>query len=209
MKRFILLALMVVCATAISAQELPYGKILNYSTTDFAQGKYKFNEDYNSWHLGKHNGLQATANVLSALAGTSPDIRPNMKDYDITVQLSREGRIAFVKVVFYNEETHHKLLTFVADHGVNVLETKSGHTTKIQFEAAGYALSLEQINHNSQAVRTNTYHAAKVLDDSYSTFIYTIYTDEEPWSKEIERQQRKAAKRDAKGKKKRDVSDLM
>lgn len=210
MKKLLIAFICLWCATAATAQNIPYGKILNYKKSDLRQERYKYDSELNTWRLAKHNGLQATANVLSAVAGSTADIRPDKRDYEITVQMTAEDEIAWVKVVFHNEETLHKLLTFIADHGVNTLETHAGNTTKTQCEAEGYALELIQVNHNRQTVTsTLTHHKAKVLDDSYNTYTYTIYTGKEPWSEKIAKEQLKQLKRDSKGKKKRDVSDLM
>ena len=47
------------------------------------------------------------------------------------------------------------------------------------------------------------------LDESYNEYEFVIRTNVEPWSKEIEKQIAKQEKRDAKGKKKKNVEDLM
>ena len=159
--------------------------------------------------MAKNNGLQATANILSALNGTNADIRPDKNDYEITAQLSQNGDIAWIKVLYYDDEIHHKLLTFVADFGQNTLETNAGNKIKIQFEAEGYAMTLEQIHHGTQNVTTRTYSAAKILDNSYNSYIFTIYTNQEAWSPNMEKAQLKQAKREAKGKKQQSAADLM
>ncbi len=49
----------------------------------------------------------------------------------------------------------------------------------------------------------------KNVDESYNEYQFIIQTDVEPWSEEIEKAAAKKAKRDAKGKKKQSVDDLM
>ena len=209
MKKLLLCLVLALCATTLSAQNFPYGKYLNFSKAEFKQNHFKYDSEFNTWRLAKQDGLRATANVLSAISGSVDDIRPDKNDYEIMVQMSAEDEIATIKVVFHNEETLHQILTYIADHGTNQLETKGNNTIKTQFEADGYSLQLEQIHRSRQSVSNFTYQKAKVVDDSYNIYIYTIFTDKEPWSEAIAKKQFKEAKRDAKGKKKRNVSDLM
>ena len=51
--------------------------------------------------------------------------------------------------------------------------------------------------------------AVKNVDESYNEYKFIIQTDVEPWSEYLEKQAAKQAKRDAKGKKKQNVEDLM
>ena len=49
----------------------------------------------------------------------------------------------------------------------------------------------------------------KNVDESYNEYEFIINTNVEPWSDYLERQAAKKAKRDAKGKKKKSVDELM
>jgi hypothetical protein len=49
----------------------------------------------------------------------------------------------------------------------------------------------------------------KNVDESYNEYEFVIRTGVEPWSKHLEKQAARQAKRDAKGKKKIKVEDMM
>lgn len=192
------------------AQSLPYGQFLKYSDKDFKEAKFKYDGDTNTWTLKRAEGLRATANVLSALTGASDDIRPGVKDYIIEVRMGENELIAAIDVVFYDDQTYHKLMTFAKDNGQNLLETTSGKLKKCQFNYDGYSILLQtrEVGISAVSARTNV-AVAKNVDESYNVYHYVIETGVKPWSEYLERQQRKEAKRDAKGKKKRDVEALM
>jgi hypothetical protein len=70
-------------------------------------------------------------------------------------------------------------------------------------------LNLEQHVISRTSARTVDSKALKNVDESYNEYEFIIKTDVEPWSRYIERQAAKKAKREAKGKKQRNVADLM
>ena len=49
----------------------------------------------------------------------------------------------------------------------------------------------------------------KNVDESYNEYEFTIRTDVEPWSEYLDKKAAKKAKRDAKGKKKKTIDELM
>jgi hypothetical protein len=57
--------------------------------------------------------------------------------------------------------------------------------------------------------RTADRRTVKNVDESYNEYTFIIDTGIEPWSKYLEKQAAKKAKRDAKGKKKQSVDELM
>lgn len=59
------------------------------------------------------------------------------------------------------------------------------------------------------SARTIDPKALKNVDESYNEYEFIIRTAVEPWSRYLEKQEEKSAKRDAKGKKKRSVNELM
>ena len=59
------------------------------------------------------------------------------------------------------------------------------------------------------SARTIDPKALKNVDESYDEYEFIIRTAVEPWSRYLEKQEEKSAKRDAKGKKKRSVNELM
>lgn len=125
--------------------------------------------------------------------------------------MGKEDVAAYIKVVYYNDETYHKLLTFMKDNGNNLVETSSGKLTKHQAFHGNYSveLNMEQRIISRTSARTADHKAVKNVDESYNKYEFIIYTDAEPWSKHIEKQAAKKAKRDAKGKKKQSVDELM
>jgi hypothetical protein len=125
--------------------------------------------------------------------------------------MGKENKASSVEVVFYNDETYHKLLTFIKDNGQNIVETSSGNLIKQQAFYDDYALELNMDRHikSRTSARTLDYKTVKNVDESYNKYRFVIRTGVEPWSKKLEKQAEKAAKRDAKGKKKQNVDDLM
>ena len=74
-----------------------------------------------------------------------------------------------------------------------------------------YALELNMQQHiiSRTSARTADYKAVKNVDESYNEYQFLIKTDIQPSSVRLEKQAAKQAKRDAKGKKKRSVEELM
>lgn len=211
MKRFITLFIAIIAmAVSAQAQDFPYSKILKYSTSDFTKERFKFDEKHNQWILRKSHGLQATLNVISALTLADADIRPDSRDYVITVQMGENDLIAYINVLFFEDSTYHKLLTFAKDNGVNLLETDSGKIRAHQFNYNDYSMLLEMKHINITATTTHTNTAAvKSQDESYNAYQFRISTGVEPTSRYLQRQADKKAVRDAKGKKKNTVEDMM
>ena len=203
---------MALCAAfVVHAQDLPYSKYLDYSKDEFKENHFKYDEDTNTWSLRKKNGLNTTLNVLAIFADAYEDIRPARNDYSILVQYGKENKASYVKVLCYNDETYHKLLTFMKDHGQNMVETSSGKIIKHQAFYGDYALELNMEQHikSRTSARTIDPKAVKNVDESYNKYEFIIKTDVEPWSEYLERKAAKKAKRDAKGKKKQTVDELM
>ena len=198
-------------ALALNAQDVPYSKYLNFSKKEFKENKFKYDNDTNTWALSKRSGLNTTLNVLAILADASEDIRPAKGDYASVVQMGKENKASYVKVKFYNDETYHKLLTFLKDNGKDFIETSSGKIVKQQAFCGDYAIELNMKQNiiSRTSARTFDYKALKNVDESYNEYHFTIQTGVEPWSEYLDRQAAKKAKRDAKKKKKQNVDELM
>ena len=211
MKKFVLFCLTLCIALSTYAQDLPYSKYLNYSKAEFKENGFKYDENTNTWSLRKSNGWNTALNVLAIIVDAHEDVRPARNDYSIVVQMGKEDVAAYIKVVYYNDETYHKLLTFMKDNGNNLVETSSGKLTKHQAFHGNYSveLNMEQRIISRTSARTADHKGVKNVDESYNKYEFIIYTDAEPWSKHIEKQAAKKAKRDAKGKKKQSVDELM
>lgn len=210
MKKFLFLITLCM-AMAANAQELPYSKYLSFDKKEFKENRFKYDDDTNTWAIRKANGWNITFNVLAVIADAHEDIRPGRNDYSIVVQMGKEDKAAYVKVVYYNSETYHKLLTFMKDNGSNMVETSSGKLTRHQAFYGDYSLVLNMEQHiiSRTSARTADPKALKNVDESYNEYEFIINTNVEPWSDYLERQAAKKAKRDAKGKKKKSVDELM
>ena len=211
MKRIFLFIITLCVAFVVNAQDVPYSKYLTYTKEEFKESKFKYDDDTNTWSLRKSSGLNVTLNVLAILADASEEVRPATNDYSILVQFGKEEKAAYVQVVFYNDDTYHKLLTFMKDNGQNLVETSSGKIVKYQAFFGDYALELdmEQRIISRTSSRTADRKAVKNVDKSYNKYCFVIRTDVEPWSKYLDKQAAKKAKRDAKGKKKKTVDEMM
>ena len=211
MKQVLLLIFTCCVALAVHAQEVPYSKYLQFSKKEFKDNHFKYDDETNTWALRKVNGWHTTFNVLAIIADAIEDVRPGRNDYSIVVQMGKENKASYVKVVCYSDETYHKLLTFMKDHGQNTIETSSGKLTKHQAFYGDYALELNMEQHqvSRTSARTIDSKTVKNVDESYNEYEFTIRTEVEPWSEYLEKKAAKKAKRDAKGKKKKTVDELM
>ena len=211
MKQVLLLIFTCCMALTVHAQEVPYSKYLQFSKKEFKDNHFKYDDETNTWALRKVNGWHTTFNVLAIIADAIEDVRPGRNDYSIVVQMGKENRASYVKVVCYSDETYHKLLTFMKDHGQNTIETSSGKLTKHQAFYGDYALELNMEQHqvSRTSARTIDPKTLKNVDESYNEYEFTIRTEVEPWSEYLEKKAAKKAKRDAKGKKKKTVDELM
>ena len=211
MKQVLLLIFTCCMALAVHAQEVPYSKYLQFSKKEFKDNHFKYDDETNTWALRKVNGWHTTFNVLAIIADAIEDVRPGRNDYSIVVQMGKEDKASYVKVVCYSDETYHKLLAFMKDHGQNMVETSSGKLTKHQAFYGDYALELNMEQHqvSRTSARTIDPKTVKNVDESYNEYEFTIRTEVEPWSEYLEKKAAKKAKRDAKGKKKKTVDELM
>ena len=211
MKQILLLIFTCCMALAVHAQEVPYSKYLQFSKKEFKDNHFKYDDETNTWALRKVNGWHTTFNVLAIIADAIEAVRPGRNDYNIVVQMGKENKASYVKVVCYSDETYHKLLTFMKDHGQNTVETSSGKLIKHQAFYGDYALELNMEQHqvSRTSARTIDPKALKNVDESYNKYEFTIRTEEEPWTEYLEKKAAKKAKRDAKGKKKKTVDELM
>ena len=211
MKQVFLLIFTWCVALGIHAQELPYSKYFQFDKKEFKENHFKYDDETNTWALRKVNGWHTTFNVLAIIADGIEDVRPGRNDYSIVVQMGKENKASYVKVVCYSDETYHKLLTFIKDHGQNTVETSSGKLIKHQAFYGNYALELNMEQHqvSRTSARTIDPKTLKNVDESYNKYEFTIRTEVEPWSEYLEKKAAKKVKRDAKGKKKKTVDELM
>lgn len=211
MKQVFLLIFTWCVALGIHAQELPYSKYFQFDKKEFKENHFKYDDETNTWALRKVNGWHATFNVLAIIADGIEDVRPGRNDYSIVVQMGKENKASYVKVVCYSDETYHKLLTFIKDYGQNTVETSSGKLIKHQAFYGDYALELNMEQHqvSRTSARSIDPKTLKNVDESYNKYEFTIRTEVEPWSEYLEKKAAKKVNRDAKGKKKKTIDELM
>lgn len=205
---------MIVCAISVNMlcaqdtiREFPYAKMLQMTHKELLGAKFKFDDEKNQYVLTKMNGLNATVNILGAMSGTPTNYVPHVNDYQVLIQNGAD-QVAFIAVTFYDSELYHRILTFAADSGENLLETNSVGTNKTQFNYGGYAfdLSYKRTNQSAGSVSRG---AVASKDQSYNTYTFLILTGVEPASDWLTKQAQKAQKRDDKGRKKQSAADLM
>lgn len=198
-------------AIMTNAQDLPYSKYLNFSKAEFKENHFKYHEKTNTWYINKTNGLNEALTILAIIADAEEDIRPDVNDYTILVPCGREDVPSCVRVTFYNDETYHKLLTFIKRHGKDIMDTTFGKSIKYVAIYGDYELELQMDQHiiSRTSARTADHKTVKNVDESYNEYEFIIRTSVEPWSRYLEKQEAKQAKRDAKGKKKQYVDDMM
>ena len=211
MKRVLLLAFVCCVTFAGYAQDFPYSKYFYYTKEQFKESNFKYHKKTNTWTLNKISGLNTTLNVLAVLVDAYEEVRPAVNDYYVTVQLGKDDKVSMLDVYFYDDNIYHKLLTFLKDNGQSLVETSSGKLIKYQAYYEGYALELNMEQHliSRTSARTADRKTVKNVDESYNAYEFIIKTGVEPWSRYLEKQAAKKAKRDAKGKKKQSVDDLM
>ena len=211
MKRILLLVVALCVAFGVNAQDVPYSKYLKYSQEEFKENKFKYDSKTNTWSLRKKDGLVTTLNVLRFLLDASEDVRPGVKDYAIMVQMGAEDKASYVQVEFYSDKTYHKLLAFLKENCSDLYETTSGKLQRYHATLGDYKFDLLMDQHivSRTSARTFDHKAVKNVDESYNEYEFFIMTDVAPWSEHLEKQAAKQAKRDAKGKKKKNVDDLM
>lgn len=198
---------------------IPYGKMLNMSSEELLNQKFKFNDEKNQYTLHKKNGLRVAATIIGALGDVPTNYIPDKNDYEITIQKGQSGT-AYLEVIFYDTELYHRILTFGKDHGQDFLETNSGLLDKNQFTYDNYSCALTNAVKSQSSTQTATrdthshLSTAKELasstahDESYNIYTFTIYTGIEPSSDYITKQKAKSQKRETKGKKKESAAEF-
>lgn len=214
MKKLLLLSFILTFAFTAFAQgeqkkesKFPYEKILKMSDKELKDARFKFDDEMNQWTLTKLNGFNQTLAVLDALSNYASNYIPHVNDYRITIQKGLEA-VASIEVAFYDNNIYHEIITFANDNGSNLLETTSGKVTKTQFNYENYSFVLSRETVGQSAIIPNWGYVTS-KDQSYGVFSFVIFTGEKPYSKWLEKEAAKQAKRDAKGKKKQSAADLM
>lgn len=210
MKRTLFFCLTLLLSIVSYAQELPYSKYLNFSKVEFKENRFKYHEKTNTWYLNKTSALNTTLNILAIIADAEEEIRPDYNDYSIIVQFGESDRVSCIRVIHYNDDAYHKLLAFVKTNCQNVIDVSSGKIKKYLATYGDYEieLKLEENIISRTSAHTADPHTVKNVDESYNEYEYVIRTGVEPWSRYLDKQAEKQAKRDAKGKKKQSVENM-
>ena len=126
---------MALCLSFLTeAQNLPYSKYLNFSKAEFKENNFKYNEKTNTWYINKVSGLNTTLNILAIIADASEDVRPDIDDYSIIVQFGKEDVASCVRVIYYNDETYHKILAFIKANAHDVIDVYEDYSLELTME---------------------------------------------------------------------------
>jgi len=207
MKSKLLLSIFLFTSCLMANAQLPYSKLMGLSYEELEAGHFKYDSNKNQFVLKKSNGLNKTANILSAVNGTTADIKPHQDDY-IVVRQEGDSGVSYLSVIFYKDETFHDIQTWLVENNIDILETNSGKLIIQKFNYEDYAIVLEIEKVIVSSTTGKTTAMAKSFDESYNVYTYTIYTGVEPASKWHDKEKAKKAKRDAKGKKS-SLDDIM
>lgn len=194
-----------------NAQDLPYSKYLKYSKSELRDNNFKYHEKTNTWYLTKTSALNTTLNVLAVIADAYEEVRPSHNDYSIIVQYGKDDMPALVRVIYYSDETYHKLLAFIKKNCQDIIDVSSGKVIKYMTSYGDYDVELKMEQHNISRTSAHTADSKtlKNVDESYNEYEFIIRTDVDPWSRKLDKQAARQDKRDEKGKKKQHVEDLM
>lgn len=211
MRKLLLVIFVAVSCNYLFAQdtlvEFPYGKMLKMTHDELMTAKFRYDNNKNQYVLTKLNGLNTAVSVLDVFAGIPTNYKPNVNDYQVVIQKG-ENQVSSVLVTFYDSELYHRILTFAADNGENMLETNSVSLNKVQFSYIGYSFDLSYIRKNqSESIAYRGIAAHN--DQSYNIYTFLIMTGVEPASEWHTKQAKKAKKRDDKGRKKQSAFDLL
>ena len=211
MKKVVFLFIAICGVLLAKAQEVPYSKYLNFSKSDFKECRFKYDDYTNTWTLRKINGLSTTINILAIIADAGESVRPDSDDYAITVQMGKENKASYVKVSFYSDETYHKIMSFMKMHCPDLIDVSSGKLVRHQAFYQNLLLEMTMERHIKSRIssRTADHRTLKNVDESYNKYIFVIATDVEPSSDYLDEEEAKRMKREAKGKKKQTVDELM
>lgn len=209
MKKLVLLLALTLGLTTAYAQEdgetsFPYGKMLKMSPDELLAAKFKYNDNKNQYVLTKLNGLNQTASILGALAGTPQNYVPHVNDYTVLIQGGETG-YSFIQVTFYDSNVYDKVFEFATTSGQDLAETGSGNL-KFYYNDYEFELTRRMVGQSASAAKGNR---AISQDQSYTVYNFVIYTGIPPYSTWHIKQAAKELKREAKGRKKQSAADLM
>lgn len=210
MKKLLPLLVLLLGLNTTFAQEdvgdtsFPYGKMLRMTPEELLDAKFKYDNNKNQYILTKLNGLNQTASILGALAGTPQNYVPHVDDYRVLIQ-GGESDYSFINVTFYDGKVYDKVYEFATTSGQDLTETGTGN---LKFTYSGYTFELTRNTVGQSASESNRRSAAS-RDQSYNVYNFIIYTGTPPCSDWHTKQAAKEQKRDVKGKKKQSVGDLM
>lgn len=208
MKKLLLLLVLLQGLSTTFAQEggtsFPYGKMLRMTPDELQDAKFKYDGDKNQYILTKLNGLNQTASILGALSGTPQNYVPHVDDYRILIQ-GGESDYSSINVLFYDSKVYDKVYEFATTCGIDLIETGTGN---LKFSYSDYAFELTR-NTVGQSASESHRGSTASRDQSYTVYNFAIFTGVPPFSDWHTKQAIKEQKREAKGKKKQSVSDLM
>ncbi|MEN9919180.1 MAG: hypothetical protein RL662_1616 [Bacteroidota bacterium] len=208
LKRISLLCIISFLVSANVLAQLPYAKILNLTDEELVEKKFKYDSNKNLYSMSKRNKTNQTMNVLSTIGGAAADVKPHKEDYTMYIQKGVENKTSYLSIVFYDDDTYHKIFTWLAENNIESISTNSGKLKVEKFRYEDYNVEVTTELVSIKTTTGNTNAAAKSFDESYNIYAYTIFTGVEPQSKWHKKEAEKKAKKKLKGDKE-DLDDMM
>lgn len=203
MKKLLFSAILAVLCFGAFAQDYPYQKVMDATPDELEAQKFEYYKNTNQYRIQFEKGISFWASVAVGADMHHKD------DYKITVQMGMDGQKASMEVVIYDRSLYENILEFAQKNGTDLMNMNTGKGEKLNFKYNGLCFSVERQkvevkdtntvtgSNNKNTVSTSN---STTTDYSYDKFIYTVVTDVEPWSPQIEKQNAKAARRQAKNK---------
>ena len=149
---------------SFSQTDFPYGKLLNYTTQDFTNAKFKFNAKKNTWTLNKIDGMHMLDQISALAEDANAKVSISEDNYRIVVQLGNDSKIASIKVLFYKKSIYDDIINFAIANGSNITDTDNGLIKKKSYDYGEYNFRIQQTE-------------VKVSEsDKYNEFLYEITT---------------------------------
>lgn len=179
MKKLLLFFLLL---PSLTFAQLPYSKMLSYDENKLKESKFKYDKEKNQYILNKSNGLNNVSNVLSAINGTTADIRPHSEDYKIIIQYGETG-VSYLHAIFYDDNAFLNIQNWLTENNINFIESTTGKKIIQTFDYDNYKVEIYVEKVGISATTGRTTALTKSIDESYNIYSYTINTGIPPSSK--------------------------
>ena len=130
-------------AIGVFAQnDFPYGKLLNYSSSDFSNAKFKYNAKKSTWTLIKVDGADMLNQLSTLMDNPNAEIKVSENNYTIVVQMGANQQIATIEVNFFKKSVYNDIVEFANKNGTNLKVTDLDVVQKTTFDYGQYHFRL-------------------------------------------------------------------